>query len=83
MRGPQLFQIEKDESLIASKSTILVDGNKRLVHSNKDKFVVIGGLKDLILVNTLGALLICKKENEQQVQEYVARVKEVKVELYI
>lgn len=75
----------KDESLNASnsKSTILVDSKGCLVHSNEDKLMVIGGLEDLIVVNTPEALLICKKENEQQIKEYVARVKEVKGELYI
>ena len=45
--------------------------------------MVIGGQEDLIIVNTPDALLICKKENEQQIKEYVAKVKKVKGELYI
>ena len=75
----------KDEALNASnsKSTILVDSKGCLVHSNEDKLMVIGGLEDLIIVNTPQALLICKKENEQQIKEYVAKVKEIKGELYI
>ncbi|MDN3205628.1 mannose-1-phosphate guanylyltransferase [Algoriphagus sediminis] len=77
--------LNKDESLNASNSsnTILVDSMGCLVHSNEQKVVVIGGLKDMIIVNTPEALLICKKEDEQQIKEYVERVKEVKGELYI
>lgn len=76
---------QKDEEMNASnsKSTILVDSKGCLVHSNEQKLMVIGGLEDLIIVNTPEALLICKKENEQQIKEYVAKVKEVKGVLYI
>ncbi|MFC5624357.1 mannose-1-phosphate guanylyltransferase [Algoriphagus winogradskyi] len=75
----------KDEEMNASNSnsTILVDSKGCLVHSNEQKLMVIGGLEDLIIVNTPEALLICKKENEQQIKEYVAKVRKVKGELYI
>ncbi len=75
----------KDEEMNASNSnsTILVDSKGCLVHSNEQKLMVIGGLEDLIIVNTPDALLICKKENEQQIKEYVAQVRKVKGELYI
>ncbi|WP_339864819.1 mannose-1-phosphate guanylyltransferase [uncultured Algoriphagus sp.] len=75
----------KDEEMNASNSSsaILVDSKGCLVHSNEKKLMVIGGLEDLIIVNTPDALLICKKENEQQIKEYVAKVKKVKGELYI
>ena len=75
----------KDEEMNASNSSsaILVDSKGCLVHSHDQKLMVIGGLEDLIIVNTPEALLICKKENEQQIKEYVAKVKKVKGELYI
>jgi mannose-1-phosphate guanylyltransferase len=75
----------KDDDLNASnnKSTILVGSKGCLVHSNEQKLVVIGGMEDLIIVNTPEALLICKKENEQQIKEYVAKVRKETGELYI
>ncbi|WP_026954436.1 mannose-1-phosphate guanylyltransferase [Algoriphagus vanfongensis] len=75
----------KDEAQNANNSTsaILVDSKGCLVHSNEQKLMVIGGLEDLIVINTPDALLICKKENEQQIKEYVEKVKKVKGELYI
>ena len=45
--------------------------------------VVVGGVENLIVVNTPDALLICKKENEQQIKEYVAKVKQLKGEAFI
>jgi len=75
----------KDEAENASNSpnTILVNSKGCMVHSHGEKLMVIGGLEDMIIINTPDALLICKKENEQLIKEYVAKVKEVKGELYI
>ncbi|MBP6796368.1 MAG: mannose-1-phosphate guanylyltransferase, partial [Saprospiraceae bacterium] len=41
------------------------------------------GVDDLIVVNTKDALLICKKENEQQIKDYLSKVKETMGELYL
>ncbi|MEN2281459.1 mannose-1-phosphate guanylyltransferase [Algoriphagus sp. SE2] len=77
------FSKDKEMNASNSNSAILVDSKGCLVHSNEQKLMVIGGLEDLIIVNTPEALLICKKENEQHIKEYVAKVKEVKGILYI
>ena len=61
----------------------MVDSTGCIVHSNDQKLVLVGGLDDLIIVNTPDALLICKKENEQQIKEYVAKVKQIKGGLYL
>jgi mannose-1-phosphate guanylyltransferase len=45
--------------------------------------VLVGGVEDLIIVNTPDALLICKKENEQQIKEYLVKVKQTKGEHYL
>jgi mannose-1-phosphate guanylyltransferase len=68
---------------IAGSNTLLVDAAGCLVHSNDQKLVFIGGVDNLIVVNTPDALLICKKENEQQIKEYVAKIKEVKGVQYL
>jgi mannose-1-phosphate guanylyltransferase len=44
---------------------------------------LIGGVSDLIIVNTPDVLLVCKRENEQQIKEYLTKVKETKGELYL
>lgn len=77
------FSKDKEMNASNSTNTILVDSRGCLVHSNEQKLMVIGGLEDLIIVNTPEALLICKKENEHQIKEYVAKVKELKGLLYI
>lgn len=77
------FQKDDAQNASNNQNTILVDSKGCIVHSNEQKIVVIGGLEDMIVVNTPEAILICKKENEQQIKEYVARVKEITGELYI
>jgi mannose-1-phosphate guanylyltransferase len=46
-----------------------------MVHVPDNKLVLLQGLRDYIIVDTPDALLICKKEKEQQIKEYVAEVK--------
>lgn len=67
----------------AGDNTLLIDAQGCIVHSTDQKLVLVGGVEDLIVVNTPDALLICKKENEQQIKEYLQKVKETKGELYI
>ena len=40
-----------------------------------NKVAVIQGLEDYIVVDTDEVLLICKKEDEQQIKQYVTDVK--------
>ncbi|MFX8844676.1 hypothetical protein ABTM93_19640 [Acinetobacter baumannii] len=41
------------------------------------------GLEDFIIVDTKDVLMICKKEKEQAIKEYVAEAKKQKGEKYI
>lgn len=75
----------KDTALnaVSGDNTLLIDANGCLVHSSDKKLVLVGGVENLIVVNTDDALLICKKENEQQLKDYLQKVKETKGELYL
>lgn len=46
-----------------------------IVNMPKDKLVVLQGLKDLIIVESDGILLVCKKEDEQEIKQFVNDVK--------
>ena len=46
-----------------------------LVSIPEDKIAVIEGLENYIVVETESALLICKKENEQQIKQFVSDIK--------
>jgi mannose-1-phosphate guanylyltransferase len=77
------FEKDSTQNAVAGDNTLMVDANGNMVHSTDKKFLFIGGVNDLIIINTPDALLICKKENEQQIKEYVEKVKLTKGELYL
>lgn len=69
--------MEKDyfENAVAGEKVIVFDSNKCVVHVPDNKLVVLQGLEDFIVADTKDVLLICKKEKEQDIKEYVAEVK--------
>jgi mannose-1-phosphate guanylyltransferase len=77
--------LEKDYfgNAVASDSTIVIDATKCMVSAPAGKVVVLQGLDDFIVVDTKDALLICKKEKEQAIKEYVAEVKRSKGDKYL
>jgi mannose-1-phosphate guanylyltransferase len=54
-----------------------------MVHNQKGKLIVLQGLEDYIIVDTDDVLLICRKEKEQEIKEYVAEVKRNKGDRYL
>ena len=77
--------LEKDYlgNAVASNSTIIIDATKCMVSAPPDKVVVLQGLDDFIVVDTKDALLICKKDKEQAIKEFVAEVKRHKGDKYL
>jgi mannose-1-phosphate guanylyltransferase len=54
-----------------------------MVHASNNKLILLQGLDDFIVVDTDDVLMICKKENEQQIKEYVAEIKRSKGDKYL
>ena len=69
--------MEKDyfENAVAGQKVIVFDSTKCVVHVPDEKLVVLQGLEDYIVADTRDVLLICRKEKEQAIKEYVAEVK--------
>jgi mannose-1-phosphate guanylyltransferase len=69
--------MEKDyfDNAVAGAKVIVFDSNKCVVHVPDEKLVVLQGLEDYIVADTKDVLLICRKEKEQAIKEYVAEVK--------
>jgi len=71
----------KDAEKNASKSRHLLTYNAKgniINLKNKNKAVIIDGLKDYIIVDTDKALLICPRANDQLIKEYVQDLKTLK-----
>jgi mannose-1-phosphate guanylyltransferase len=69
--------MEKDylENAVAGKNVIVFDSSKCVINVPGDKLVVLQGLEDYIIADTKDVLLICQKDKEQEIKEYVAEVK--------
>lgn len=76
---------EKDgyRNAISSKNVMLYGSSNNIIHMPVDKLVVIQGLDDYIVVEDEDVLLICRKEDEQQIRQIVADVKIEKGEKYV
>lgn len=68
---------------VASENVIVIDATKCMISAPHDKLVLIQGIDDCIIVDTKDVLMICKKEKEQAIKEYVAEVKRNKGDRYL
>lgn len=77
--------IEKDYlgNAVAGKNVMIVDATHCMVHAPDNKLVVLQGLDDFIVVDTKDALLICKKDKEQEIKDFVTEVKRNKGDKYL
>lgn len=76
---------EKDYfgNAVVGKRVMTVDAKNCIVHVPDNKLVLLQGLDEFIVVDTKDVLLICKKENEQEIKEYVAEVRRNMGEKYL
>lgn len=77
--------LEKDylDNAVAGKNVMIIDATRNMVHADNKKLVLLQGLDDFIVVDTKDVLLICKKEKEQEIKEYVAEVKRNKGDKFL
>jgi mannose-1-phosphate guanylyltransferase len=75
--GSLYTHIPKDEhsNAVVGKNVMMYDSSKCIVNMPKDKLVVIQGLENYIVVESDNILLICKKQDEQQIKTFVNDVK--------
>lgn len=77
--------LQKDErkNALHGDNIIIIDAVNCMVSAPHEKLVVLQGLDDFIVVDTHDILLICKKEKEQQVKEFLSEVKKKKGDKYL
>lgn len=81
-----LFDIkEKDANMNAvnGESVLLYETKNCIINMPKDKLVVLQGLDNYIVVEDNNSLLVCRKEDEQQIRTFVSEIKNMKGEKYI
>jgi mannose-1-phosphate guanylyltransferase len=83
--GSAYEHLEKDhlDNAVAGDNVILFDSARNIIHAGNKKLVMVQGLDDYIIVDTPDALLICKKEKEQDIKNYLSEVKKNAGEKYL
>jgi mannose-1-phosphate guanylyltransferase len=61
----------EDGNTIVGKNVMTYNSKNCIINMPKDKLVVIQGMDDYIIAEDDGILLICKKEDEQQIRQFV------------
>lgn len=74
---------DDNKNAIVGKKVMLYDTHNCVINVPKDKLVVMQGLDGYIVVESDGILLICKKEDEQQIRTFVNDVKVTKGEKFV
>lgn len=77
--------IEKDclGNAVAGENVMVIDSTKCMVAANTEKLLVLQGLDDFIVVDTPDVLLICQKQKEQSIKQYVAAVRTNRGDKYL
>jgi mannose-1-phosphate guanylyltransferase len=67
----------------SSHNVMLFDTKNSMIHTPVSKLVVLQGLNDCIVVDTGDVLLVCKKEKEQEIKEFVGDIKRQKGDKFL
>lgn len=66
---------DKNQNGVTGKRVRLYESSGNMVHVPKNKLVVLQGLNDYIVVEANNVLLVCKKEEEQKIKQFVTDIK--------
>lgn len=77
--------MEKDyfHNAVAGDQVMVFDTRNTMVHVPDNKLVLLQGMEDYIVVDTKDVLLICKRDKEQEIKDYLAEVKRNKGDKYL
>jgi mannose-1-phosphate guanylyltransferase len=66
---------DESQNGIGSGQAITFQSSRNVIHTPKEKLTVVQGLDDYIIVDTDDVLMICRKQDEQQIRMMVDEVK--------
>lgn len=77
--------LSKDDAsnAVRGNNVMLVDTEHSIIHTPENKMVVLQGLRNFIVVDTGDVLLVCEKDKEQDIKEYVGDIKRQKGDKYL
>ncbi|MFC2086773.1 mannose-1-phosphate guanylyltransferase, partial [Bacteroidota bacterium] len=74
---------DKNGNAVIGENAMMYSSSNCVVNLPKNKLAVLQGLDNYVIVETEDVLLICKKQDEQQIKQFVKDVKLEKGEEYI
>ena len=74
---------DSKENAVVGKNVMLYDTKNCFVSMPREKLVVLQGLDDYIVVESDNVLLVCRKQDEQQIRQFVNDVKLNKGERFV
>ena len=69
------LDLDENRNAVQGNKVMLYDSTDNIIKVPNDKVVVMQGMNGYIVVENEGTLLICKKENEQQIKQFVTDLK--------
>ncbi len=77
------FAKDENENAVSGRHSLAINAKKCTIQTTEDKLIVVAGVEDLIIVNTEEALLVCRKEDEQEIKVFAKTAKEKFPELNV
>ena len=74
------LKMDENKNGVSGNNVKLYNSSENIVNVTKDKLVVLQGLDGYIVAESNNTLLICKKDDEQQIKQIVADIKREKGE---
>jgi mannose-1-phosphate guanylyltransferase len=74
---------DENQNTVVGDEVMLYDTSNCIVNMPKGKLVVLQGLDDYIVVEDDNAMLICRRNDEQEIRKFVTDIKAKKGEKYI
>ena len=72
------LEIDDNKNGVIGNNVMLYNSSGNIVNVPKDKLVVLQGLDGYIVAESNNTLLVCKKDNEQEIKQFVADIKREK-----
>ena len=69
--------LDSDEknNFLLSKNILTYDSKNNIIRTEDDKMCIVNGLEGYIVIETQNALLICKKDEEQKIKQFVSDIR--------
>ncbi|WP_406662612.1 mannose-1-phosphate guanylyltransferase/mannose-6-phosphate isomerase [Methanolobus sp. ZRKC3] len=70
------FDKDENSNIVYNCDDVLINSSSNLIYSKPDKIVSLVDIKDMIVVDTPDALLVCPKDSSQKVKDVVSALKD-------